>query len=165
MRKGIKKQAKKAAKKQQAKETVVSTSVETEQAAETPVALVQEDTAVVTAPVTEEKVQEVNPDAEQSAPKRTRKTKIGKVAAELSPLKHKEKKEKSDIPENAEETTLIQYEDLELNVADLREKVISAYVEAGHRRGRISKLNLYIKPEDRKVYYVINDKTTGSVDF
>jgi hypothetical protein len=43
--------------------------------------------------------------------------------------------------------------------------MIPACVETGHQRGRISKLNLYIKPEDRKVYYVINDKISDSIDF
>jgi hypothetical protein len=104
------------------------------------------------------------PEAEQSAPKRGRKTKVGKIAAELSPIKHK-RKEKAEIPANAEETVFLQYNGQELDIAELKERIIAAYVEAGHRRGRISKLNLYIKPEDHKAYYVINDKISGSIDF
>ena len=33
-----------------------------------------------------------------------------------------------------------------------------------HRASSVKKLTLYVKPEDRKAYYVINDKTTGSVE-
>ncbi len=59
----------------------------------------------------------------------------------------------------------LQYGGGEWNVADLEEKAIAAYVGEGHRRGRIKKLIVYLKPEEHKVYYVINDKTTGSIDF
>ncbi len=65
----------------------------------------------------------------------------------------------------AEKKVLIQYGGSEWSVADLEEKAIAAYVAAGHRRGRITKLAIYIKPEERKIYYAINDKTTGSADF
>ncbi len=65
----------------------------------------------------------------------------------------------------AEKKVLIQYGGNEWSVADLEEKVIAAYVAAGHRRGRITKLDIYIKPEERKIYYAINDKATGSADF
>ncbi len=63
------------------------------------------------------------------------------------------------------EEIILQYGDADWNIADLKEKAISAYVAEGHRRGRISKLVLYVKPEENKVYYVINDKNTGSADF
>jgi len=64
-----------------------------------------------------------------------------------------------------EKTICLQYGGGEWNVADLEEKVIAAYVSEGHRRGRIKKLVIYLKPEEHKVYYVINGKTTGSIDF
>jgi len=63
------------------------------------------------------------------------------------------------------EEIVIQYGNAEWNLAALKEKAIVDYVAKGHRRGRIAKLTLYVKPEERKVYYVMNDKTTGSVDF
>ncbi len=63
------------------------------------------------------------------------------------------------------EELILQYGGTDWNIADLKEKAISAYVAEGHRRGRISKLVLYVKPEENKVYYVINDKNTGSVNF
>ncbi len=67
--------------------------------------------------------------------------------------------------DNIERTALIQYGGGEWSVADLEEKAIAAYVAEGHRRGRISKLTVYIKPEEKKIYYVINDKITGSTEF
>ena len=44
------------------------------------------------------------------------------------------------------------------------EKVIAAYVAEGHRESSVKRLRLYIKPEDRKAYYVVNEKVSGSVD-
>ena len=41
----------------------------------------------------------------------------------------------------------------------------AAYVAEGHRASSIKKLAVYIKPEERKAYYVINEKDTGSIDF
>jgi len=52
----------------------------------------------------------------------------------------------------------------EWNVDEIKEQAIAAYVAEGHQRGRISKLSLYVKPEERKAYYVINDKADGSID-
>ncbi len=62
------------------------------------------------------------------------------------------------------ETIILQSAGGEWNVAEIKERVIAAYVAEGHRRGRISSLTLYMKPEERKVYYVINDKINGSID-
>jgi len=63
------------------------------------------------------------------------------------------------------EEILIQYDGSEWNVAALKERAIADYVAAGHQRGRISKLSVYLKPDERKVYYVVNDKIAGSADF
>jgi hypothetical protein len=166
MRKSKKKTEDQIFKSEQTPEREVSLPVESTQTTETPAALT-EDVPVAAAPAAKHRGRKARfekAEAEQFAPKRTRKTKVAKMAAELAPRKHKGK-EKTAIPETAEEAVVIQYAGQELDVAELRERVITAYVEAGHRRGRISKLNLYIKPEDQKVYYVINDKISGSIDF
>ncbi len=61
------------------------------------------------------------------------------------------------------ETIILQSAGIEWNVAELREKVIATYVAEGHRQGWIKQLELYVKPEEHRVYYVINGKTTGSI--
>lgn len=64
------------------------------------------------------------------------------------------------------EEIIIQCAGGEWNIDEIKEKAIAAYVAEGHHRGRISKLSLYVKPEERKAYYVVNDKTPGgSIDF
>ena len=44
------------------------------------------------------------------------------------------------------------------------EKIKEQYVSEGHRAGNIKSLKLYLKPEDRAAYYVINDRYAGKVD-
>lgn len=61
------------------------------------------------------------------------------------------------------ETIILQSAGTEWNVADVKERVLAAYVAQGHRRGRVSELTLYLKPEEHKAYYVINGKTTGDI--
>ncbi len=43
------------------------------------------------------------------------------------------------------------------------DKARAAYVAEGHRASSIKSLRLYIKPEERKAYYVINEKSAGSI--
>lgn len=71
---------------------------------------------------------------------------------------------KSKAPKAIEGEVFIQFEGAEWNMTDLKEKAIAAYVAEGHQRGRIKNISLYVKPEERKVYYVVNDKATGSTD-
>ncbi len=63
-----------------------------------------------------------------------------------------------------DKTLVVQYGGSEWNAADLEEKAIEAYVAEGHQRGRVKKLTVYVKPEEQKIYHVINDKITGSTD-
>ena len=46
----------------------------------------------------------------------------------------------------------------------LTEQAKAAYVAEGHRASGIKRLELYVKPEDGKAYFVINEKFEGSVD-
>jgi len=62
-----------------------------------------------------------------------------------------------------QETIVLQSAGVEWNIAELRQKVIDAYIASGHRWGNVKSLELYIKPEERKVYFVINGKVTDSV--
>lgn len=71
------------------------------------------------------------------------------------------KKAKAEKPMT--EAIILQSAGAEWNVADIKERVLAAYVAQGHRRGRISEFTLYLKPEERKAYYVINGKITGDI--
>ena len=66
-------------------------------------------------------------------------------------------------PEKVEEMVL-QYQEWEWNLAAVKEKVLAAYAGEGHRVSAVRKLAIYLKPEEYKAYYVINDKATGDID-
>jgi len=66
---------------------------------------------------------------------------------------------------NLTEKISIQFAGGEWVVSELKERAIAAYVEEGHRRGNIKKMTFYIKPEEHTVYYVVNEKNSGSVNF
>lgn len=89
------------------------------------------------------------------------------AAVKAAPKKAAAKKpaaKKPAAPKKVAETLVIQAAGNEWDTAAVKEQVIAAYVAAGHARSSISSLTVYIKPEEHKAYYVINEKTIGSVD-
>jgi len=58
----------------------------------------------------------------------------------------------------------VQYQGEEEKVEDLVAAAKASFA-AEHSRTRVTELKLYIKPEERAAYYVVNDKFAGRVDF
>ena len=52
----------------------------------------------------------------------------------------------------------------EWNISDCKERVKAAYVESGHKASSVKKLEIYLKPEEGKAYYVVNDDVNGCID-
>ena len=44
------------------------------------------------------------------------------------------------------------------------DRIRAEYVEQGHRVSSIKSLKVYLKPEERSAYYLINEKVAGRVD-
>lgn len=51
----------------------------------------------------------------------------------------------------------------EWNVSDCKERAVAAFVADGHKASSVKKLVIYLKPEEGKAYYVINDSENGSI--
>ena len=66
-------------------------------------------------------------------------------------------------PKKVEEMFL-QFQGGQWDLAEVKERVLASYVAEGHRASAIKKLTIYLKPEEGKAYYVINDKATGDID-
>ncbi|MBQ1681976.1 MAG: hypothetical protein II067_07175 [Agathobacter sp.] len=66
----------------------------------------------------------------------------------------------------AKETTsvIVQYQNNEVNVASVEEKVKAQFISEGHTAASIKKVAIYVKPEEYAAYYVINEKFSGRVD-
>ena len=52
----------------------------------------------------------------------------------------------------------------EWNITDCRERAAAAYTAQGHTAASIKKLTVYLKPDEGKAYYVVNDAENGSID-
>lgn len=125
-------------------------------AKETPVA----PKAVPTSkPVAEKPVAE-KPAAVKAAPSKP----VAEKPAAVKAAPKKAAAKKPAAPKKVAETLVIQAAGNEWDTAAVKEQVIAAYVAAGHTRSSISSLTVYIKPEEHKAYYVINEKAIGSVD-
>ena len=66
-------------------------------------------------------------------------------------------------PQKVEEMFL-QFQEGQWELSAVKEQVVAAYVAEGHRVSAIKSLSLYVKPEEKKAYYVVNEKATGSID-
>ena len=104
----------------------------------------------------------------------TKKTVTAPAAKVEAPAAEPKKAAKAAAPKKAAkaaapaaekmEEIVIQYGVMEWKGAELMERAKAAYVAEGHRAAGIKSVSLYVKPEERKAYYVINEKTTGSID-
>lgn len=65
---------------------------------------------------------------------------------------------------NLKPELLIQYQDLEVNTADLVEAAKADFHNT-KKRALVTDLKLYIKPEERMAYYVINETFNGKIPF
>lgn len=80
---------------------------------------------------------------------------------EMSAMLRAAEKEKAA---NLKPELLMQYQDIEVNMSVLVEAA-KADFHAVKKRALITDLQLYIKPEERMAYYVINEIYNGKVPF
>ena len=76
-------------------------------------------------------------------------------------------KAKKAVKEPVVPELVLQFDDNganEANLADVVSKIKAAYVAEGHRESSIKTLRVYLKPQDWKAYYVINNKIEGQID-
>ena len=118
-----------------------------EEVKEIKVSAAEEKVAVETAPVAEPVVKEK---------KATKKPAAKKASTAKTETKTKTAPKKDEV--------FVQFAGEEFVVEEVMEKAKAAYVAEGHRISAIKSVRLYIKPEERKAYYVINDKAAGSID-
>lgn len=115
-----------------------------------------------TVPKAEEVKAEVKAEVKEEAKEEAKKAPAKKEPAKKAPAKKATpvKAAKAEI-----KTALyVQFAGNEVTEADIIDKVKAAYVAEGHKESAIKEINLYVKPEEYAVYYVINDKAIGKVN-
>ena len=74
------------------------------------------------------------------------------------------KAESAGAPEKKPHQVYVQFQDTEVEVGALMEAARAAFREV-KKRTAINDMKLYIKPEEKAAYYVINEKFAGKVDY
>ena len=112
-------------------------------------------------PQTKEKVEaKVEKAAADTVEKITKKAGAAKTVAKAV-TKTAKKAAKKDIKIKA----FVEYYGKQVEEKDIIARVKKAWTRSGKKVGDIKEMDLYIKPEENAVYYVINGTETGAVEF
>ena len=98
----------------------------------------------------------------ETTEKPAKRTSEVKTAAGKEPNQLLPRRSKVEIP--AALGLYVQYQGGEVDMAAIAETA-KAEFKAANKRGRITSLKIYLKPEDHAAYYVINDDFQGQVSF
>ncbi len=61
------------------------------------------------------------------------------------------------------EHIVLQFENNEIEITEITEKVKKSFLDSNND-AEIKTLDIYVKPEDNRAYYVINSETEGSIE-
>ena len=59
---------------------------------------------------------------------------------------------------------ILQYDGQEVDLSAVEANVKQIWKDAGKKMTELASLNIYVKPQEAKAYYVINDEVEGAVD-
>ena len=77
-----------------------------------------------------------------------------------------EKKTTKRTTKKAVKTTfVVQAAGKEVSMEDAIAKVKEAWVAEGNKEAELKEIAVYVKPEDKAIYYVVNGDVTGKVEF
>ena len=62
-------------------------------------------------------------------------------------------------------TFVVQAAGKEVSMEDALTRVKGAWVAAGNNEADVKEIAVYVKPEEKAIYYVVNGDVTGRVDF
>ena len=122
-------------------------------------------TAATTTPVQTEEIVKVEETVEvekKPAAKRTAKAKAEKAEKEVA---EKKPAAKRTTKKAVKTTFVVQAAGKEVSMEDAMTKVKEVWVAAGNKETDLKEIALYVKPEDKAIYYVVNGDVTGKVDF
>ena len=104
----------------------------------------------------EDKVSEKVEEVKETAKKEAQPKEVKKAAPKTTAKKSAAKKEiKTEV--------VLQYGEKEVNTKDMIASVKKDWTKQKHKISEIKSIELYVKPEDYAVYYVINGEHTGKV--
>ncbi len=66
---------------------------------------------------------------------------------------------------SAQKNVVIQFANSERRVDDILAAIKADAESKGVKDADFSKVDVYVKPEEKKVFYVVNEEVNGSIDF
>ncbi|MFR8288342.1 MAG: DUF6465 family protein, partial [Coprococcus comes] len=108
---------------------------------------------------------EVKKTVEETAEKAAKEVKktAEKVTKEVKKAAPKTTAKKSAAKKEIKTEVVLQYGEKEVNTKDMIASVKKDWTKQKHKISEIKSIELYVKPEDYAVYYVINGEHTGKV--
>ena len=120
--------------------------------------------AVASAPATTKKVvAEVKKEVETAKKAAVKKTAAKKTTAKKTTAKKTTTKKATTKKKAVVTTAVVQYQDREFTEAECLKKA-QAQFKKDYKGKVLEELNIYIKPEERRIYYVANKDSVGSVE-
>ena len=120
--------------------------------------------ATKTAPVQTEEIVKVEETVKVE--KKATAKKATKAKAETTEKEVVEKKTTKRTTKKAVKTTfVVQAAGKEISMEDAIAKVKEAWVAEGNKETELKEIAVYVKPEDKAIYYVVNGDVTGKVEF
>jgi len=74
------------------------------------------------------------------------------------------REEKKQMADNLRPAVYVQFQETQADVNELVDRARAAF-RAEKKRTRITDMKIYIKPEERAAYYVINEKSEGKISY
>ena len=110
-------------------------------------------------------VEETAKEAKKTAEKVTKEVKktAAKKADEVKKAEPKTAAKKPAAKKEIKTEIVLQYGEKEVNTKDMIASVKKEWTKQKHKISEIKNIELYVKPEDYAVYYVINGEHTGKI--
>ena len=94
-----------------------------------------------------------------------KKTAVAEKTAEKKTIAKKKSAKKATTKTAVKETVFVQYMGNEFNTADIMKKVKEKWTKDMKKKvSDLKSVTLYVKPEEHKAYFVINEDVTGAVE-
>lgn len=118
-----------------------------------------------TKPQTEEKVEKAAADTVEKITKKAVKGADAAKTVAKAVTKTATKTVKKAAKKDMKVKAFVEYYGKQVEEKDIIARVKKAWTKSGKKVGDIKEMDLYIKPEENAVYYVINGTETGAVEF
>lgn len=122
-----------------------------------------------TAESVKEKVEEVKAAAEKAVPEMKavaeKATASTKAVAEKAVAETKKTVKRAAAKKDIKQKVIVEYQGKQVDTKDMVAAVKKAWTKGKNKVSDIKSMDLYVKPEDNAVYYVINGTDAGHVEF